>query len=424
MTEVSLFIIVGALAVAAAVLMLLSENAVHSALFLIVTMLCIAFLFLMLNAPFLFLVQITVYTGAIMVLFLFVIMLLGAERLSDRSDRFRWLTPLAMVLAFSFLFSVGLSIGQGPVDPAAFPGSAPMVRVAHVAPEVGAVDVYANDQIIAADVAYTDATEFLTLPPGEYNLALFEAGTQNALLAAPLALADGFIGTVVAHGTGLPELAIIPNDLSAVEERSARLTIFNAYSGAPAVDLVDLGSELVADDTEIVLAGIAQGTTTEPLILPETTTITRWAFAESGSPDNILFELTLPSFELERDTAKLVVLADETSSLADTVNARAVPFVAGAAAIFGSPQAVGQSLFTDYVLPMQMVALLLLVAMIGAIVLTHKPKEEVVIQRGGRRRVSRPLTSVISAQTGSDIYRGGNGAPAELPEPADEPAQQ
>ncbi len=57
--------------------MLLSDNAVHSALFLIVTMGCIAFLFLLLNAPFLAMIQITVYTGAIMVLFLFVIMLLG-----------------------------------------------------------------------------------------------------------------------------------------------------------------------------------------------------------------------------------------------------------------------------------------------------------------------------------------------------------
>ena len=60
--------------------MLLSDNAVHSALFLIVTMGCIAFLFLLLNAPFLAMIQITVYTGAIMVLFLFVIMLLGSER--------------------------------------------------------------------------------------------------------------------------------------------------------------------------------------------------------------------------------------------------------------------------------------------------------------------------------------------------------
>ncbi len=53
MIELWPFIIVGALAIAAAVMMLLSDNAVHSALFLILVMVCIAFMFLMLNASFL-----------------------------------------------------------------------------------------------------------------------------------------------------------------------------------------------------------------------------------------------------------------------------------------------------------------------------------------------------------------------------------
>ena len=59
--------------------MLLSHNAVHSALFLVLNFGAIAVLYLLLHAPFLFAVQITVYAGAIMVLFLFVMMLLGAE---------------------------------------------------------------------------------------------------------------------------------------------------------------------------------------------------------------------------------------------------------------------------------------------------------------------------------------------------------
>ncbi len=75
--ELTLFVIVGAVAVVSAAMMLISENAVHSALFLILNFACIAFFFLMLNAPFLAMVQITVYAGAIMVLFLFVIMLSG-----------------------------------------------------------------------------------------------------------------------------------------------------------------------------------------------------------------------------------------------------------------------------------------------------------------------------------------------------------
>src|SRR5215470_7026763 len=85
MTELFWFGLVGLVAIISAIFMLLSDNAVHSALFLIVTMACIAFLFLLLNAPFLAMIQVTVYTGAIMVLFLFVIMLLGSERLQDEN---------------------------------------------------------------------------------------------------------------------------------------------------------------------------------------------------------------------------------------------------------------------------------------------------------------------------------------------------
>lgn len=81
-----LFIILAAIAVAAALGMLLSRNAVYSALYLVLNFITIAVFFLVLNAPFIAMVQITVYAGAIVVLFLFVIMLLGAERLRGVAD--------------------------------------------------------------------------------------------------------------------------------------------------------------------------------------------------------------------------------------------------------------------------------------------------------------------------------------------------
>lgn len=77
-----LFLFLAAIAIAAALGMVLSPNAVHSALFLILNLGAVAVLYIVLNAPFIAMVQITVYAGAIMVLFLFVIMLLGAERLA------------------------------------------------------------------------------------------------------------------------------------------------------------------------------------------------------------------------------------------------------------------------------------------------------------------------------------------------------
>ena len=63
------------------------RNAVHAALFLVVNFFTIAVMYLLLDAPFLFAVQIIVYAGAIMVLFLFVIMLLGVDRGDPMRER-------------------------------------------------------------------------------------------------------------------------------------------------------------------------------------------------------------------------------------------------------------------------------------------------------------------------------------------------
>ncbi len=61
--------------------MLVSRNTVYAALFLVLNFATVAVLYLILGAPFISLAQITVYAGSIMVLFLFVVMLLGAEKL-------------------------------------------------------------------------------------------------------------------------------------------------------------------------------------------------------------------------------------------------------------------------------------------------------------------------------------------------------
>jgi NADH-quinone oxidoreductase subunit J len=80
--DLILFLVLALVAVAAAIGMLLSQNAVYSALFLVINFATVAVFYLLLGAPFIAMAQITVYAGAIMVLFLFVIMLLGAERLA------------------------------------------------------------------------------------------------------------------------------------------------------------------------------------------------------------------------------------------------------------------------------------------------------------------------------------------------------
>ena len=72
----ALFFAFAAVAVAGAILMVVHRNPVYSALFLILTLFAIAGLFVLLNAPFIAAVHVIVYAGAIMVLFLFVVLLM------------------------------------------------------------------------------------------------------------------------------------------------------------------------------------------------------------------------------------------------------------------------------------------------------------------------------------------------------------
>jgi len=78
-----LFYILAVTAVVTALGLLLSRNAVYAALFLVLNFGCVAVFYLLLGAPFIAMAQITVYAGAIMVLFLFVIMLLNLGHASS-----------------------------------------------------------------------------------------------------------------------------------------------------------------------------------------------------------------------------------------------------------------------------------------------------------------------------------------------------
>jgi NADH-quinone oxidoreductase subunit J len=122
------FLVLATIAVLSALAMIASRNAVHAALFLVVNFSAIAILYLALNAPFLAMVQIAVYAGAIMVLFLFVIMLLGAERLNPHS-RLEWQRPLAILLALALLAEGGYlffeRLGNGPEMVGALADSSP-----------------------------------------------------------------------------------------------------------------------------------------------------------------------------------------------------------------------------------------------------------------------------------------------------------
>jgi NADH-quinone oxidoreductase subunit J len=99
--EFIVFILLALTAIGTGVGMLVSRHAVYAALFLVLNFATVAILYLLLDSPFIALSQVTVYAGAIMVLFLFVIMLLGAEQLPSEL-KWRDLIP-AIVLGLALL---------------------------------------------------------------------------------------------------------------------------------------------------------------------------------------------------------------------------------------------------------------------------------------------------------------------------------
>jgi NADH-quinone oxidoreductase subunit J len=96
------FLILTLVSIGAALGLLFSRNAVYAALFLVLNFITVAIYYLLLNAPFLAMAQVTVYAGAIMVLFLFVIMLLGTKKLKTRGKNL-WQRRLAIGLGVVLL---------------------------------------------------------------------------------------------------------------------------------------------------------------------------------------------------------------------------------------------------------------------------------------------------------------------------------
>ncbi len=111
-----IFLLAGLGAIITAVLMITRTNPVHSALWLVLTFCCLSVLYFLLSAPLIGILQVIVYAGAIMVLFLFVIMLLAAERREfqepDPVRNVRWLGYTFGVL---FLAIMGHIVWRSPL---------------------------------------------------------------------------------------------------------------------------------------------------------------------------------------------------------------------------------------------------------------------------------------------------------------------
>ncbi|HUX07320.1 MAG TPA: NADH-quinone oxidoreductase subunit J [Acidobacteriota bacterium] len=114
MWEAIFFYAFAAVAVASALLMVLMKNPVVSAVYLVITFFSIAGLFVMLNAQLIAALQVIVYAGAIMVLFLFVIMLLNLNRTAFTSYKLFFTKVFALILIAVILWVVAGSLGAIP----------------------------------------------------------------------------------------------------------------------------------------------------------------------------------------------------------------------------------------------------------------------------------------------------------------------
>jgi NADH-quinone oxidoreductase subunit J len=118
--EAVTFWILAPIAVVCAIAMVWAKNAVHSALFLVVTMLCLGVFYVLQAGPFIGLAQIIVYTGAIMMLFLFVLMLVGRDSSDSLIETLRGqrMAAILLGLGFAVLVGTGLFRALGRVDAA------------------------------------------------------------------------------------------------------------------------------------------------------------------------------------------------------------------------------------------------------------------------------------------------------------------
>src|SRR4051794_36464843 len=117
--EAIAFWILGPISLAGAIGMVLLRNAIHSALSLVATMMCLGAFYVIEQGPFLGMVQIIVYTGAIMILFLFVLMLVGRDASDSIVETIRGQRWAATLFGLGFALLVALSVGR------AFKGQTP-----------------------------------------------------------------------------------------------------------------------------------------------------------------------------------------------------------------------------------------------------------------------------------------------------------
>jgi NADH-quinone oxidoreductase subunit J len=402
--ELVLFIILAAVAIFSAALMLISRNAVHSALFLVVNFLCVSFFYLMLNAPFLSMIQVTVYAGAIMVLFMFVIMLLGSERLSEENSRYPWIAPAAVLITSLFLAVTFFVIVNGNITILQPAVSNASVRFVQVVPNTPKIDVYVDDKAVATALDFRTASDFQTVAPGDHDVLVFPSCTQTDATQCPDPIATNaapiFASKATLKGdtnttfvlTGLPsamQMVAVPTDLTPMgDDNTFRVTAVNAMPGSQPVQLIQRDPAYPDPNDKKALTPLGDplkfGDVLSTQVLSAGSYLLEWRNGATRIE-------TLPEFTAKGKTEQILIFAPIVPANATTAIPQTLHLDPDRLnETFGSPQQIGQALLSSFILPFELVSLLLLAAMVGAIIMTREEvaarlRQRVVVSPGARR---------------------------------------
>jgi NADH-quinone oxidoreductase subunit J len=175
--EVVLFWIVAPIAVLSALGLVIARKAVHGAMFIAVTMICLAIFYIALEASFLGVVQVVVYTGAIMMLFLFVIMLVGVDASDSRVETIRGQRVAAVLAGLGFgILLVAVTANALLPTPAGMAAAAPEGNVIAIADRIFFRYVFAFE--VTSALLITAALGAMVLT---YRERLFRRPSQREL---------------------------------------------------------------------------------------------------------------------------------------------------------------------------------------------------------------------------------------------------
>ena len=197
-----LFFIAAAVAVAATAMVITRTKAVHALLYLVVSFLALALVFFVLGAPFIAALEVIIYAGAIMVLFLFALMLINPGRPDEARER-EWLRPRAWIIPSVFsavlLFEVIYLLARGGVPDV----------VGGALPTGGAAQAVGGAAQAAASAAPVKAVGIALFGPYLLGVELASVLLLAGLVAAHRLTQDGDDGAADAaggdeHGGGEP----------------------------------------------------------------------------------------------------------------------------------------------------------------------------------------------------------------------------